>query len=45
MSRRGRAGFSHRSVGRTEIEKEFQRFVGPDGFEAPCELLIGIGTK
>jgi len=29
----------------TEIEKEFQRFVGSDGFEAPCELLIGRATK
>lgn len=28
-----------------QIEKEFQQFVGPEGYDSPCELLIGVGTK
>ncbi len=28
-----------------EIEKALQQFVGPDGYDSPCELLIGVGTK
>jgi len=28
-----------------EIEKALQQFVGPDGYDSPCELLIGIGAK
>jgi hypothetical protein len=28
-----------------EIESELGRFEGPNGFEAPCELLIAAGTK
>jgi len=28
-----------------EIGKALQQFVGPDGYDSPCELLIGIGTK
>jgi SAM-dependent methyltransferase len=28
-----------------QSERAFQQFVGPDGFDAPCELLIGAGTK
>ncbi len=28
-----------------EIEKELQKFVGPNGYDSPCELLIGVGTK
>ena len=28
-----------------EIENALQPFVGPDGYESPCELLIGIGNK
>ena len=28
-----------------EIEVEFEKFEGPNGFEAPCELLIGVGVK
>ena len=28
-----------------EIEMELGRFEGPNGFEAPCELLITVGTK
>lgn len=29
----------------SEIEKELARFEGPTGFEGPCELVIGVGTK
>jgi ubiquinone/menaquinone biosynthesis C-methylase UbiE len=28
-----------------EIETALQKFVGRDGYESPCELLIGCGTK
>jgi hypothetical protein len=28
-----------------EIGKALQQFVGPDGYDSPCELLIGIGSK
>jgi hypothetical protein len=28
-----------------EIEDELGRFEGPDGFVAPCELLVVWGTK
>ena len=28
-----------------EIEEALQQFVGPDGYDSPCELLIGVGTK
>jgi ubiquinone/menaquinone biosynthesis C-methylase UbiE len=28
-----------------EIEMELGRFDGPNGFEAPCELLVAAGTK
>ena len=28
-----------------EIERELGRFEGPDGFEGPCEMLVGVGTK
>jgi len=29
----------------TDIEHAFERFVGLDGYESPCEVLIGTGTK
>jgi SAM-dependent methyltransferase len=29
----------------TEIEEQFRRFEGPNGFEVPGEVLIGVGTK
>lgn len=29
----------------SEIEQELERFEGPDGFEGPCELVIGSGAK
>jgi hypothetical protein len=28
-----------------EIEQEFRRFEGPNGFEMSGEVLIGVGTK
>jgi len=28
-----------------EIEEQLQQFEGPHGFEAPCELIIGVGRK
>lgn len=28
-----------------EIASELRQFEGPDGFEGPCELLVGVGTK
>ncbi|HVH24647.1 MAG TPA: methyltransferase domain-containing protein [Pseudonocardia sp.] len=28
-----------------EIETELARFEGPDGFDGPCELLVGWGAK
>ncbi len=28
-----------------EIEVEFKKYEGPQGFESPCELLIGVGVK
>jgi ubiquinone/menaquinone biosynthesis C-methylase UbiE len=28
-----------------EIHRELSRFDGPDGFEGPCELIVGWGVK
>ena len=28
-----------------EIERALAQFVGPNGYDSPCELLIGVGTK
>jgi len=28
-----------------EIERALAQFVGPQGYDSPCELLIGVGTK
>ena len=28
-----------------EIESELARFEGPAGFEGPCEMLVGVGTR
>ena len=28
-----------------EIDRALGKFVGPDGYDSPCELLIGAGTK
>jgi len=34
-----------RELAWAEIEQQFLRFEGPSGFEAPGEVLIGVGTK
>jgi len=28
-----------------EIERALAQFAGPNGYDSPCELLIGAGTK
>ncbi|MDP9363402.1 MAG: methyltransferase domain-containing protein [Chloroflexota bacterium] len=28
-----------------EIERELRRFEGPEGFEGPCEMIVGVGVK
>lgn len=28
-----------------EIERALAQYVGPQGYDSPCELLIGVGTK
>jgi len=28
-----------------EIEQELRQFEGAGGFEGPCEMLVGAGTK
>jgi ubiquinone/menaquinone biosynthesis C-methylase UbiE len=28
-----------------EIEEELRQFEGPDGFEGPCEMVVGAGVK
>jgi len=28
-----------------EIERALARFAGPQGYDSPCELLLGVGTK
>src|SRR5262249_30000580 len=28
-----------------EIEQALAQFVGPNGYDSPCELLIGVGAK
>jgi hypothetical protein len=28
-----------------EIKRRLRQFEGPNGFEAPGEMLIGVGTK
>jgi ubiquinone/menaquinone biosynthesis C-methylase UbiE len=34
-----------RELAWSEIEKQLQQFDGPNGFDAPGEVLIGVGTK
>jgi ubiquinone/menaquinone biosynthesis C-methylase UbiE len=34
-----------RELAWTEIEQELHQFEGPNGFESPGEVLIGVGTK
>jgi hypothetical protein len=28
-----------------EIERALAQFVGPQGYDSPCELLVGVGMK
>jgi hypothetical protein len=34
-----------RALAWSEIEQQLSRFEGPNGFEAPEEWLIAVGTK
>ena len=34
-----------RKLAWAEIEQQLRQFEGPNGFEAPGEVLIGVGTK
>jgi hypothetical protein len=34
-----------RELAWAEIEEKLRQFEGPNGFEAPGEMLIGVGTK
>ena len=36
---------AERETAWAEIEQELRQFEGPNGFEAPGEVLIGVGTK
>ena len=36
---------AEREAAWAEIEHELREFEGPDGFEGPCELVIGSGAK
>ena len=36
---------AERELAWVEIEQQLRRFEGPNGFEAPGEVLIGVGTK
>lgn len=36
---------AEREAAWAEIEQELGKFEGPNGFEGPCELVVGSGTK
>ena len=36
---------TERELAWTEIEQKLSQFEGPNGFEAPGEVLMGVGTK
>ena len=36
---------TQREAAWTEIEQELRKFEGPDGFQGPCELVVGSGVK
>ena len=36
---------AQRELAWTEVEQQLSQFEGPNGFEAPGEVLIGLGTK
>jgi ubiquinone/menaquinone biosynthesis C-methylase UbiE len=41
----GRLNESDRELAWAEIEQKLRQFEGPNGFEAPGEVLIGVGAK
>ena len=40
-----RLSYADRELAWSEIEQQLQKFEGPNGFESPGEVLIGVGTK
>jgi ubiquinone/menaquinone biosynthesis C-methylase UbiE len=36
---------AQREAAWAEIEQELRKFEGPDGFQGPCELVVGSGVK
>ena len=36
---------TQRDLACVEIERQMRRFEGPNGWEFPGEMLIGVGTK
>jgi SAM-dependent methyltransferase len=36
---------TQREAAWAEIEQELRKFEGPDGFQGPCELVVGSGVK
>jgi hypothetical protein len=40
-----RLNAADRKLAWAEIEQQLHQFEGPNGFEAPGEVLIGVGTK
>ena len=36
---------SERDQAWAEIERALALFVGPTGYDSPCEVLIGVGMK
>jgi len=36
---------TQREAAWVEIEQELRKFEGPDGFQGPCELVVGSGVK
>ena len=40
-----RLGRTEQEQAWAEIERALAQFVGPQGYDSPCELLIGVGTK
>ena len=41
----GQLSETQRELAWTEIEQQFSKFGDANGFEAPGEVLIGVGTK
>jgi hypothetical protein len=40
-----RLGSAEQEQAWAEIERTLAQFVGPRGYDSPCELLIGVGTN